>query len=234
MKPEPDVCHIWQVPLTAAAVARLPVHLLRDEEIQRAARFRDPRDQERFKGCRSALRAILGECLERSPADIPLKFAEHGRPEVADDDRIQFNVSHSDDLGLIAVAQSAPLGVDVEAIREMKNALPLARRYLTAAESAAVESADDENRVTAYLRCWTRKEALLKSTGHGLTRDTRTVETGPGPTETLLEWPASSGSHVCVRSIDLDPAFRNEFLAACATSAGIRSIEVRLFEGLPR
>ncbi len=225
MKPEADLCVIWRVPLAAADLHALPLELLRPDEHDRAARLRDPRDRERYMGCRSALRALLGECLECDPRSIELVRGKHGRPELGPDQAVQFNVTHSGDLGLIAIATSAPLGVDVEARREMKNALPLARRYLTPAECAEVESADETTRSEIFLRCWTRKEALLKSAGDGLTRDPRSVETGGEPTEILLEWPLSSRSQVRVRSIDVG----ENFLAACVTAERITRIEARPF-----
>lgn len=225
MKREADVCRIWQVPLSESSVAQLPLHLLQQREHERAARLRDPRDRQRFMGCRAALRALLGECLGRDPASLEFLRGEHGRPELAPDRAIQFNVTHSGEIGLIAIAHSAPLGVDVEALREMKNALALARRYFTPTECAAVESVDASMRSAEFLACWTRKEALLKSAGHGLTLDPRSVETGSGPDEIALEWPLNSHSQVLVRSIDVGADHR----AACVTAAHVARIELLRF-----
>ena len=225
MKPEADVCAIWKVPLGTAAVPTLPLHLLRSDERERTARFHHSRDRERFMGCRSALRALLGICLNREPHEIEFIRGPHGRPELPGYQAIRFNVTHSGDLGLIAIARSGPVGVDVECIREMKNSLRLARRYLTPAECAEVEAAGESVRSETFLTCWTRKEALLKSTGNGLTLDPRSVETGGKTGAIVLEWPVSSCSQVRVASIDVGAGF----VAACAMPERISRIDVKRF-----
>ena len=115
--------------------------------------------------------------------------------------------------------------MDVECIREMKNSLRLARRYLTPAECAEVEAAGESVRSETFLTCWTRKEALLKSTGNGLTLDPRSVETGGKTGAIVLEWPVSSCSQVRVASIDVGAGF----VAACAMPERISRIDVKRF-----
>lgn len=228
MKPDPETCRIWQVQLTSSAVETLPLHLLHADELARAARLRHPRDRERFTGCRAALRAVLGQCLQRSPTEITLTYGAHGKPELAREEGLYFNVSHSGDLGLIAVARHAPLGVDVEEEREIKNALRLADRYFTRNEYGLVAAADAAQRSTIFLRCWTRKEALLKSAGHGLTRDPRTVEIcgAQVSADVELEWPLQSGTRMSVRSLEV----RAGFIAACAVCDRIKRIELLPFD----
>jgi phosphopantetheinyl transferase len=104
----------------------------------------------------AGLRRVLG-CAEvhRSPGAKP--WAEGGP---------HFNLSHSGELALIAVCADAPVGVDLEADRRLRNPPGLARRICTDRELAAVTASPDLN--AALLRLWVRKEAVAKAEGGGL------------------------------------------------------------------
>jgi 4'-phosphopantetheinyl transferase len=152
------VIEIHRVQLTGSSAAALSA-----EELERASRYRVKQAALAFVAVRSALRRVLGERLGIAPADVRLGVGEYGRPLVAGG-RISFNVSHSGAVGLIAVADGERrLGVDVEAVRPETQIRPLAARFLHAAEAAAIG-----DRHEAFFRCWTRKEAVVKALGRGL------------------------------------------------------------------
>ena len=81
---------------------------------------------------------------------------------------LQFNVSHSAGLGLIAVGADRALGVDVEKVRPITEAERIVASYFTPAELAAFGAIADGAKAVAFLRGWTRKEAILKGLGIGL------------------------------------------------------------------
>ena len=101
---------------------------------------------------------------------------------------LDFNLSHCDALAVLAVARRGPLGVDVERVREMKDALALAQRHFVGDEIGRVASATGAARDAAFFTCWTRKEAVLKSTGVGLTVSTRSVHVGATPESRTLDF----------------------------------------------
>jgi 4'-phosphopantetheinyl transferase len=117
----------------------------------------------------TALRCVLARYLDEDPAAIEFRVGEHGKPALADPaTALRFNLSHSGDLALIAVAEGREVGVDVERIRPRRNLLRLAERALDPAAAAAVRAAPPEDRLTAFHTAWTRHEAIAKCHGVGL------------------------------------------------------------------
>jgi 4'-phosphopantetheinyl transferase len=119
---------------------------------------------------RQPLLAMLGVYLGVSPADVVLETSEHGRPALTGSHRdvLSFNWSHSHDQALIAVARGVLPGVDLERMRAHPKAVPIARRYFSPDETAALEALPPEQRDRAFLELWTAKEAVLKALGRGL------------------------------------------------------------------
>jgi 4'-phosphopantetheinyl transferase len=93
--------------------------------------------------------------------------ARHGKPYLVGHS-IRFNLSHSGDLALIAVARDREVGVDVEAIRPERDVVGIARHFFAPGESEALSAEPPRRRAAAFYRCWTRKEAYMKACGLGL------------------------------------------------------------------
>lgn len=116
----------------------------------------------------SALRAILGGYLGAPPLDIEISTGPKGKPALASSaSGLHFNVSHSGDWGLIAIARS-DVGVDVEQVRPTRASERLADRFLTAGERSLLESRVVSHGDTGFFMIWSRKEAYLKAVGVGL------------------------------------------------------------------
>ena len=90
-----------------------------------------------------------------------------------------FNVSHTDGLYLIALAKGFEVGIDVERgwTADPGELAALVSRHFSPAERAWWESTVEADSMSAFLRIWTRKEAVLKASGVGLVNDLRSVET---------------------------------------------------------
>ncbi len=120
---------------------------------------------------RAVLREVLAAELGGAPADVRLTLGEHGRPQLdheAHPSDLDFNLSHSGELALIAVAHGLRIGIDVERLRNGRDPLRVAGRYFSPAEVAAVRAFPKPDRPDAFLRYWTAKEALAKGLGLGL------------------------------------------------------------------
>ncbi len=160
------------------------LEILSDDERARAARFVRARDRRRFARCRAALREILG-ALVGEPADS-LRFRSHakGKPELdrgpSVSEPLRFNVSHSDNLALIAVSRGREVGVDLERFRPISEAERIVASFFTAAERVAFAAIPEPQRAAAFLRGWTRKEAVLKGLGMGISGLAARHETGFG------------------------------------------------------
>jgi 4'-phosphopantetheinyl transferase len=113
----------------------------------------------------------LGQYLDEKPRAIELTVDQNQKPQLAGKHAatgLHFNVSHSGNLALIAIAMGCEVGIDVEQLREIGHLEQIARRFFHPAESAAVLAAPAAIRSLAFLRCWTGKESVLKALGTGI------------------------------------------------------------------
>jgi 4'-phosphopantetheinyl transferase len=166
--------HVWRVPLDDDARADSYWSLLSEEERRRAARFVRDVHRRRFVAAHGALRSILAAYVDAEPAAIDFVSGEHGKPALRDvtgRPSVEFNLSHSDDLALVAVARARAVGVDLERWSEVEH-LELAERFFSPGERDALRAlAHAPHLVEAgFFAAWTRKEAYLKATGQGITR----------------------------------------------------------------
>jgi 4'-phosphopantetheinyl transferase len=178
----PCEVHVWRV-LALAAPWDEAVPFLAPDEALRARRFRVDEAARRFAWTRAYTRIVLGRYLSREPRALTIVTAERGKPHL-DDGALEWSVSHSGALGLIAVSR-APVGVDVERLHAIEPRL--AARTLSASERLCFGEAPSS---ATFLGCWTRKEAFLKGTGEGLHRPLREVSilpAGPGTYEVAGE-----------------------------------------------
>jgi 4'-phosphopantetheinyl transferase len=167
---------VWRVhldePLKAESGADvLSPAVLSPDEIARARRFHFEKDRIHFARCRSALRGLLGDYLLIPAAEIHFEYLTSGKPCLGVDQNpraLQFNVSHSANMALIAVGSEHRLGVDIERIRADVDTASLAERFFSRRERDGLAALPDPLRVTSFYACWTRKEAFLKATGDGL------------------------------------------------------------------
>jgi 4'-phosphopantetheinyl transferase len=144
------------------------------DERERAARFYFEKDRRRFTLCRGWLRCILAGRLDMQPGAVVFSQGAHGKPAV--DGPWQFNLSHSGEWAVCAVARDLPVGVDIEAHRDMPDAADLADRFFTPDEARLIRAgAPGEPR---FFTVWTRKEAFVKAAGTGLYTDLRSFTAG--------------------------------------------------------
>jgi len=171
-EPDLDCVDIWRVDLDVSDPLCADMRsVLTDDERQRADRFRVENPRRQYTVARGMLRNILSGYLGISPKDIGLTYGPQGKPQLTDTSAqadICFNVSHSQDLALVAVARQKQVGVDVEHIDRKTRHEDLARRFFSAREVAAMGRMSPYERRMAFFACWTRKEAFLKAKGTGL------------------------------------------------------------------
>src|SRR5262249_17248627 len=203
--------------------------LLCEEERTRAARFVRPRDRRRFVRCRAALREILGGLLAESAAVLSFRAVGQGKPELAqssestdsENDRLtlRFNVSHSAELALIAVCRGRELGIDLERVRPISEAARIVDSFFTIAEQSAFAMIGREDQSLAFHRGWTRKEAILKALGVGISGLAARHETGFGTTPLISHFTPATPSGRVGEWILWEAAPRAGFVAALAVWA---------------
>jgi 4'-phosphopantetheinyl transferase len=166
-----DEVHVWRTRLDMGAVDFAKLRgLLSADELSRANRFRFEADQRRAVIGRGYLRLLLSEILHVPANRLQFEYDEFGKPQLTPTQRLplQFNVSHSGELILIAIAIGRAVGVDVEKIRTDLDVEGVAARFFSVNERNNLASLAGPGRYEAFFACWTRKEAYLKARGLGL------------------------------------------------------------------
>jgi 4'-phosphopantetheinyl transferase len=164
--------HVWRVSLDRApdVIERL-ARILSPEEFERSRRLRRSRDRERYVVRRSVLRHILSRYVGEPPEQLRFHNGRHGKPIVAGQlgpDAIRFNASGSEALAVYSVARGRETGIDIERSRGGLTGRSIADRFFSQAERAMLNAVPADQYDATFLRCWTRMEAYLKGTGHGL------------------------------------------------------------------
>jgi 4'-phosphopantetheinyl transferase len=190
--------------------------LLDEEERGRATRIRHGETQNRFVAVRSGLRVLLARYLTCAASGIRFVLGEKGKPRLAGTEPGQglvFNVSHSGDCGLVALAYDTDLGVDVERRRAMVNLDGIAERCFSAGELAHWRALPLEHRQQAFFALWSFKESFVKATGEGITLGLASCVVDLSGQPRLISIPASCGKPEGWRLAEID--------AGAGYSAGI-------------
>lgn len=188
-----DEVHVWLADLNQSGFSAQDVdRVLSQEERERAARFYLQADRNRFTAGRGMLRLILGSYLNTDPGHLQFSRGPHGKPALVTErgaDALCFNIAHSHDVALCAVARGRDIGVDVERVRADVDVDLIAERLFSQQEIAALRSLPPERKLTAFFTCWVRKEAYLKARGDGLAMDldSFSVSFSPGEPAALLD-----------------------------------------------
>lgn len=160
---------VWQVSLDSPTEWADQCHaVLSVEEKARADRFIQPHDRARFVATHGALRFLLAQVTGRPPSELVFAATATGKPFLVADDRVRFNLSHSQDLALIAIAYDLEVGIDLDHFRTDLDVRMIADQFFSPAEASRLGRLTGFAQQEAFLFCWTAKEALVKATGSGL------------------------------------------------------------------
>ncbi len=163
--PVGDVIDVWRLDLS---VTDEDWALLSPDESERANRIVVEVKRDQKASGRAHLRRILSLYVDIGASDLRFEYGEHGKPGLPEHTDLSFNLSHSEKVGLVAVTYGTRIGVDVEHAREGRDFVGLARRFFSTVESDALMELTEPERLAAFYRAWTHKEAYLKALGTGL------------------------------------------------------------------
>ncbi|WP_342163190.1 4'-phosphopantetheinyl transferase family protein [Methylobacterium sp. SD21] len=209
--------------------------LLSADETARADRFLREADRIRYIASHAALRVVVGRECGLPPERLRFATEPTGRPFLAEPagTDLDVNLSHSGDIALIGLVRGARIGVDVEIRRPLPDALRIARSHFAPDETAALEALLPSRREAAFFGLWTRKEAVVKALGAGLSQPLAglsvtappeparmlriaggtaqwtlaTLDPGPGACATV----AVTAAGVAIRQRDLPAAWADKF-----------------------
>lgn len=210
--------HVWRASLALAAgpISELERTLSSDERA-RADRFLRPTPRGRYVAARGLLRRILAAYAGLDPASLRFAYGPHGKPSLAPGQgagTLRFNLSHSEDLALYAIAAGREVGVDVERIRPAFDGARIAREFFSTAEAATLAALPPAARTEAFFACWTRKEAYSKARGEGLALDPRSFDvswdgaSGDAPfPSTVLPYDTAAPAVCRIRQLSPDPGY---------------------------
>lgn len=230
----PGVVHVWSLPLdlTTNKIDVLTGNLDGDE-LTRAARFKFDRHRRRFIACRGQVRRILASYLGTEALRFGFQYGPQGKPALAgpwSDSRLEFNVSHSHELALCAVTLGRELGVDVEHLRTPYNFEGIASQFFAAEEVAVLRGLSDQARLDAFFACWTRKEAVLKAVGAGLSIPLNQVVVSLAPEQpaAVVKFDDASGKSSAWWMQNLEPS--PGYIGAIASQEGPLQLATWRFE----
>jgi len=164
----PDEVHVWVASLDVPGVEVQRLASMLPLQERRRADALDSPLRRRFLCRRGLRRAILARYTGCPPGELQLRTGPRGKPELAGD--LQFSCADSGDTAVVAVGRGRRVGVDVERLRPVRDAVAVARMHFTSAEHAQLCALPPRQRDTAFLWGWTRKEAYVKAHGDGLAR----------------------------------------------------------------
>lgn len=169
-----DEIHIWFASLeqSESQFQALSQTLSKDEHI-RAERFLFDKDRKRLVICRGILRKILGNYLGVDPDKLMFCYGKYGKPALVDtfnNGKICFNLAHSEGFAIYAFTIGHEIGVDIEYIRDIPEMTQIAEYLFSVAEKETFHALPESKKQEVFFNCWTRKEAIIKATGDGLSR----------------------------------------------------------------
>lgn len=201
---------IWRINIRENLKAFDILHsALNAEEITRANRFFYEKDKNRHIVGHGAMRIILGRYLNQSPSSIEFEYEMNKKPFIANKINLHFNLSHSGNWILLAIANS-PVGVDTELINPAFEYKDVMEGYFSPPEIRFISK--DKSAERFYL-LWTRKEAQIKGTGKGLDENIKLIP-GLAGTYHIDEDVISSDLEWLISSFNLD----EEHIASVAAS----------------
>jgi len=146
--------------------------LLSESERQQELRFHFARDRRRYLVTRALVRTVLSRYTDIAPRDWTFAVNDYGRPLIANAAwsarQISFNVSHTDSLIILAVAQGHEVGVDVENTRVRAACIDVADRFFAPAEVSALHALPKARQQHRFFEYWTLKESYIKARSMGL------------------------------------------------------------------
>ena len=215
-KPDRHSVDVWLVDLSAlpmpvaSANAQASTNNLRTQA-------RDRRIRQRF-----FIRLLLSRYLDKPGRDIQVAKDNNGKPHIVGE-RMSINLSHTRDWLAVAVGNRDPIGIDIETQRTVRRADRLAKRCFPSEEAHAISGLNEPECSAAFLKRWTKTEALVKAQGESLASALSAIRFSH-PKQTLMACPKHWAAPVnwSIQSLQ----FEAPLIAALASPEPILSVRL--------
>lgn len=230
-----DRVDVWRIPTSVDEEAVSQFHaVLSEAQKARAARMRVAEKRCQYIIAQGLTRMLIGTIVGTAAESLEFDRGPKGKPYLGGefaDTGIQFNMTHTSHMALIAITMNREVGVDIERIRDNLQWEKLARRYFSPQEYGEFSSLPESERLRAFFTCWTRKEAVLKAIGTGLGGGLASfdVSIGPQSPPALLDNRWNGRFHGDWSLNPLDPG--SGYVATLVTERD--GFEVRRFDAIP-
>jgi 4'-phosphopantetheinyl transferase len=161
------------------------IRFLLPAEMNRANRYHFSKDKSRFVICRMVLKFLLAKQTGLDVNKIVLDNDSNKKPYLSSHPSVFFNVTHAGDYAIIAIAKE-PVGIDIEYINRKFEFSEIISYTLSNTEIDKLLNSD--NKLHTFYTYWTRKEAIVKATGKGIS-------------DNLPHIPAMDGHHIVASNI---------------------------------
>jgi len=219
--------HVWLVATDDPHFERTHALLSRSEQ-ERAAKFKFDVHRKRYVAAHAAVRQILSSYLQVAAATLQFIEGAQGKPQLVptpDPAGLQFNLSHSHEAALIAVALARHIGVDIEYIKPAFDWEGIVENFFAPGEIARLKNLPTALQGPAFFTCWTRKESFIKAKGGGLSIPLHDFEVAVDPNEPAALLSCASDArevqHWAMADLDAGP----EYKAAVCVEAPLDTIK---------
>lgn len=199
--------------------------LLNSSEQRQAKKFIHTKHQNRFIIIHGILRKILANYLKIEPITINFTNNEFGKPSLSSHETLNFNISHSNDVALLAFTKNHPIGIDVEFNRQNVEIAEIATRFFTPEEANTINNLPVELQLEHFFTYWTCKEAFIKAIGKGLSYALNKFKVDIKNFKIYTDDPEYKNINWSVLKLDTFP----QYSAAVATSYDINTIKLCKF-----
>jgi 4'-phosphopantetheinyl transferase len=179
----PREVHVWIASMQSQWHQTTVSALLDTTEQQRSRAFRLEEDRLNYVFAHFALRHILSKYVALDPKELCFFVNAFGKPFLANSGNgrfPEFNISHSGSMVALAFCSDRPVGVDIEKVHSFEDFQQIAKDSFTHQEYELIQDHHNKDRLTAFFRCWTRKESFVKALGKGLSIPLNAFDTSLG------------------------------------------------------
>lgn len=164
--------HVWWIDLDQPQyiVDNYYRVLDQDEKIS-ILNFKTELLRKRYTVSKCVLKILISKYLDSKPEEVKFTYGELGKPFLSSSINtlnLQFNMSHSNRLGMCAFTKDKALGVDIEKIREFSNLEDVAEMCMSEFEKGWFSKLPPATRIEIFYKVWTVKESFIKAIGAGL------------------------------------------------------------------